>query len=167
MSARLSEYHVFFTKMHILWKYFNTDAPRATSFESLFLIFDLLWEKELTAAQLGFLALIHGDAVVDIMNKWVEAGIVEANSEGQAQTFHLTVFPAGHEELVELLDRDDQTPSMYSKLLADTKAAMSGSPSMEEVVRKAIANWKWLQSQELELGQDSAVQNESALNDEN
>jgi hypothetical protein len=142
MSLNLSNYRLFFAKMHIFSDYFKADRHNTTSFMSLFLLFDLLGQQRLTAPQLGFLMLIHGEDIVDLMNTWIDTGIVTTNGKGKLQTFHLTIFPEGHEELVELMFYDDQPASAYMKLLADTKSSMRGSPSMKEVVRRAIASRK-------------------------
>jgi hypothetical protein len=166
MPVKLSKYQLFFMKMHIFSDYFKADGHSTTSFMSLFMLFDLIGEQRLTAPQLGFLTLIHGEDIVDLMNTWIDTRIVTTNGEGEAQTFHLTIFPEGHEELVELMFYDDQPASAYMKLMSDAKAAMGGNPSTKEVLREAIANWKWLQNQELELEPHSADQNESVPGDE-
>jgi len=154
-----SEFH-FHVKMHILWRYFATRGSCSVDFVALFLLFDLVWSEQLTLYQLnGMAALIYGSPYLDIVEKWIEEGVLERVMDGESEAVRLAIFPPGSEELIDLLLEEET--GMYVKVMSDAKAAIGGSPSMKDVLREAIANWKWLQRQESEVGRDSAGHDES------
>jgi len=159
-----SEFY-FYAKMNILWQYFTTRRSSRVDYVALFLVSDLVWSEQLTPIELSFLVAIYGSTLQDIVDKWIAEGVLERVMDDEGEAVRLAIFPPGSEELIDLLFDEDL--GIYVRLMSDAKAAMGGSPSMKEVLREAIANWKWLQSQELELEQDSADHHESASEGEN